>query len=129
MQASLKKVLVVDDDPDCRDFVESVLDKIGGCEVLTADDGKEVAATARQQRLDLIVMDVIMPEKDGYTAFCELQADPSTRRTPVIMLTSLADLDGYLGGNPQAPRPRLFVAKPIDPDRLEKMIQQVFAQG
>ena len=118
--AETKKILVVDDDPDCLEFVTAVLEDMGGCEVITGENGQQAVDLANSESPDLIILDVMMPEKDGYAAFCEIKQGEATGDIPVVMLSSLADMGGYMmGGGPQ---PKLFVAKPIAPDKLESMV-------
>ena len=123
----MKQVLVVDDEADCREFVTAVLDKVGSCRVLPAANGNEAQAQVRAQRPDLIILDVNMPEKDGYDTFCELRRTPTTADIPVIMLSSLSEMGGYLGDNPAPLRPQLFVEKPIDPDILAGMVKRTLS--
>ncbi len=84
-----KTILVVDDDPD---FVESVAKLLqrNGFETLEAHDGVEGIAKARQHRPDAIVLDVMMPNKDGYVACKELKEDPKTMEIPILLLTAVA---------------------------------------
>ena len=123
--ADVKRILIVDDDPDCVEFVAEIVEDLGGCVSLTAADGEAGVNLARSEKPDLIVLDVNMPKKDGYTAFCELREDEATADIPVVMLTSLADMAGYMADGPQ---PRLFVAKPIAPEKLAAMIERVLGR-
>ena len=82
-----KRILLVDDD---RDFVEAttaVLESI--CEVDVAYGGAEGLARARVSKPDLILLDVIMPDGDGFAVCDQLKADPQLTAVPVIMLTSM----------------------------------------
>ena len=122
--AETKRILVVDDDPDCLAFVTAVLEDMGGCEVITGANGQEAVDLARSESPDLVILDVMMPEKDGYTAFCEIKQGETTADIPIVMLSSLADMGGYMSGGLQ---PKLFVAKPIAPERLASMVSRVLA--
>jgi CheY-like chemotaxis protein len=120
-----KKILIVDDEEDAVEFVASVVESMGDYEILKATDGEQAVETARRELPALIITDVNMPVKDGYTAFVELQQDKVTKGIPVIMLSSLAALGEYVTMNPAVAQPKLFLDKPIDPDSLAAMIRRV----
>ncbi len=82
-----KKILVADDEPDVRLLVRRLLGK--DYIVLEANDGKEAIDLARSQKPDLILMDLMMPEMDGYTACHRMKADQATKVIPVVMLTAV----------------------------------------
>ena len=85
-----KRILVVDDEPGIRKIIQISLKAIAGWEVLTAASGQAGMAIAQTEPLDAILLDVMMPEMDGITAFHHLQVDPSTQTIPVILLTAKA---------------------------------------
>jgi two-component system alkaline phosphatase synthesis response regulator PhoP len=82
----MKKILVVDDDPEMVDLVKARLEA-GSYQVLTAFDGVEAIQKAQQYLPDLILMDIIMPQMLGGDAVKILQKDNLTKRIPVIFLT------------------------------------------
>ena len=84
-----KKVLIVDDDPIIIEVL-SVRLKMTGFEVLSAANGKEGLEKANREHPDLIILDVIMPEMNGFETCRHLKEDPKTKDIPVIMLTSLS---------------------------------------
>lgn len=86
------KVLVVDDEPANRFLVREVLEQ-QGYGVAEAADGEQALAAVAAQPPDLILLDVRMPRRDGYSVCRALKADPRTRLVPVVMLTSLDDLE------------------------------------
>jgi two-component system, OmpR family, alkaline phosphatase synthesis response regulator PhoP len=85
-----KTILVVDDEPDFVSIVQSNLEK-EGFNVQVAYDGVEGMEKVRQSPPDLIVLDVMMPEKDGYEMCSELKSDEQYADIPVLMLTAVAD--------------------------------------
>ncbi len=85
-----KRVLVVDDDPDFCDIVQSKLEKLN-LSVEIAYNGVEGMEKVRKSPPDLIVLDVMMPEKDGFQMCKELKADPELSEIPVVMLTAVAE--------------------------------------
>lgn len=82
-----KRILVVDDEAHIRRLVRGMLgeDYI----VLEASDGREAVDMARIQRPDLILMDIMMPEMDGYTSLNRITTHPVTKAIPVVMLTGV----------------------------------------
>ena len=83
-----KKILIADDDSSIRALVKRML----GSDylVLNAGDGDEAVSLARRHSPDLILMDILMPNTDGYTACRAIKQDPLTREIPVVMLTGIA---------------------------------------
>ena len=79
-------VLVADDDANLRDLLCDLLG-LAGFRTVPASDGAEVLDLAVRERPALILLDVLMPTMDGYTALTRLQGDPATRDIPAIMLT------------------------------------------
>ena len=82
-----RTVLVVDDEANIRLLVKSMLKS--NCIVLEARDGQEAVDIARQKMPDVILMDIMMPNMDGYTACYTLKNDQATKHIPVVMLTAL----------------------------------------
>ncbi len=85
---STKKTLIIgDDEPTIRLLVSSILGK--SYNMLTAADGQEVLDIVRQNKPDLILMDIMMPTMDGYSACASLKKNPRTADIPVVMLTGV----------------------------------------
>lgn len=87
------RILLVDDDKDFVEATRLVLES-KPYEVITAYDGSEGLRQAKKEKPDLIILDVIMPIKDGFNTAEELKKDPELNTIPVIMLTSFADRVG-----------------------------------
>lgn len=85
---SQKRILVVDDEDDIREVAAMSLETIAGYTVITARSGKDALRIAEAEHPDAILLDVMMPEMDGPSTFIQLQAMPSTRSIPVILLTA-----------------------------------------
>lgn len=118
-----RKVLVIDDEPDLVEMIRMALERM--FEVTTAFNGKEGVAKARKERPDVIVLDVMMPEKDGFTACRELKEDPSTASIPIIILTGVAEHFGRskyhrMGGLEIEAED--FIPKPVDPNELLRRV-------
>ena len=82
-----KKILVVDDDPHIVKLVESRL-KANRYDVITAKNGIESLEKANKEKPDLIILDILMPEMDGYQTLRELKESAETKSIPVIMFTA-----------------------------------------
>lgn len=82
-----KKILLVDDSTTTL-FMEKMLLESSPFELLTAQDGREAVEKARRERPDLILLDVIMPNMDGFETCRLLRADEATSQTPIIMVTT-----------------------------------------
>ncbi|MCD6225240.1 MAG: response regulator [Deltaproteobacteria bacterium] len=85
-----KRILVVDDEPDFASLVQKNLEK-EGFEVDVAYDGVEGLEKVKSNPPDAIVLDVMMPEKDGYEMCAELKNDEQYENIPILMLTAVAD--------------------------------------
>lgn len=84
---TIKTILVVDDSPTERYFLTDLLRK-NGFEIVAAETGEDGVAKAKQEKPDLILMDVVMPGLNGFQATRMLSRDPSTKAIPVIMCTT-----------------------------------------
>lgn len=83
-----KRILLIDDDPDIRAVTQIALEKFAGWQVITAASGAEGLEQARQNPLDGILLDISMPDMDGFSVFSKLQADAATQKIPVVLLTA-----------------------------------------
>ena len=110
------RVLVIDDEETVRDLMRRFLTR-EGLEVVTAKDGAEGLALARELRPALITLDVLMPELDGWSVLKALKADPQLSNIPVVMLTILDEKNkGYALGAAD------YVTKPIDRERFQTVL-------
>lgn len=83
-----KHLLVIDDEQDIRDVVQVSLEEFAGWQVETANSGKEGLHKVKTGKWDAILLDVSMPDMDGFSVFEQLQANSATRTIPVILLTA-----------------------------------------
>lgn len=83
-----KKLLIVDDEERLRELVQACLEDLAGWATVTAESGKEALQIAQTQAIDAIVLDVSMPDMDGFTVYEKLQVNPVTKSIPVILLTA-----------------------------------------
>ena len=117
----MPKIIVVDDDKTSTSLFEQVL-LMNKYEVITLNDSAKTLETATEVKPDLIILDLMMPEPDGFKVCRMLRADPNFRRTPVIIVTALNDLDSKLvamgaGAND-------YLVKPFHIDQLFTMIEK-----
>lgn len=117
-----KKVLVVDDDADLLELVSFNL-KRAGYAIATASNGVEAIKKARSIGPDLIVLDVMMPELDGFEVCEILRRDSATTSIPIIMLTALSSELGRMAGLGSGATD--FISKPFSPRLLVRRIENL----
>jgi CheY-like chemotaxis protein len=83
-----KQVVVIDDEADLRIVIQAALTKYAGWQVTTAATALEGLALIQRHPPDLVLLDVSMPDMDGYQCFEQLRANPATAHIPVILLTA-----------------------------------------
>src|SRR6185503_15934422 len=91
------RILAVDDTPENLEILRVRLEA-NGYEVATAADGEEALAAARKLAPDLILLDVMMPKRDGISVVRELKADPVLRTIPVVLVTAKSDTRDIVEG-------------------------------
>ena len=111
-----RKILVVDDEEDVRTYLITVFED-AGAEVISASDGDEAIAMAREHQPDLISLDLSMPGKDGVEAFVELRSTDETQEIPVCVVTGHPEFRQVIYDRPVAP-PEGYLGKPVDEDKL-----------
>ena len=117
---SKKYILVVDDDPDLVETVAMMLES-KGCEVGMAYDGIEGEESVKQRRPDLIILDIMMPRKDGYVLCAELKAKEGTRDIPIVLLTAVGEAvpsTRYSHADGMSTEADDYIPKPIDTESL-----------
>jgi two-component system alkaline phosphatase synthesis response regulator PhoP len=120
------KILLVDDDADFVQSTRMVLES-KPYEVIVAVNGDEGMRKAREEKPDLILLDIIMPVEDGFTAAEQLKNDPELAKIPVLMLTSYSSK----GSETSIPRSRGYeldtedyIDKPISPENLLAVVEK-----
>ena len=117
-----KTVLVVDDQPHIVRLIQVNLEK-EGFQVATAADGVEGMDKARQLHPDLVILDVIMPRKDGFEVLREIKSDPVLADTPVVMLTVKTHNSDIVEGLREGAE--LYLPKPFHPKELVALVKRV----
>ncbi|MFC1497898.1 two-component system response regulator [Verrucomicrobiota bacterium] len=117
-----KKILAIDDDPMIRSFVQQSLESTKEYKVWVAADGKEGLRAAESIGPDLILLDVMMPDIDGFSVLRKLSRNKKTRYIPVIMLTGVNTQDAkdkasyaYADG---------YIVKPVEADKLNVAVSR-----
>jgi len=122
------KILLVDDDEDFVAATKMVLESRPEYKVLTASDGVFGLPIAKAEKPDLIVLDVIMPFEDGFTAARQFKADPEIAGIPIIILTSFShrigetDIPVSQGMNLDAED---YIEKPVSPGELLQRVDRL----
>ena len=144
-----KKVLLIDDDVNAVKYLSVVLEE-SGYEVATAHDGRDGFDKIKELHPDLIVLDVMMPKKSGFTLFKQVRRDAEFKDLPVLMLTGVAgvleELDEESGNTHARPydslrealrktiqemrsegliKPNMFMDKPVEPEAFITRISEL----
>ena len=121
-----QRILVVDDDKQIVRLVQSYLEQAGYA-VLTAYDGAAALRTIRTERPDLVVLDLMLPDQDGWSITRTVRADASQAGLPIIMLTArVEDTDKIVGLEIGADD---YIAKPFNPRELVARVRAVLRRG
>lgn len=117
----MARVLIVDDSPVQLAGLRKIVEKLGH-EVLTAEDGSAGVETAKRELPDLILMDVVMPNLNGFQATRTIAKDPKTSHIPIILVTTKDQETDRVWGMRQGAKS--YVTKPVDEDALVAAISE-----
>jgi len=119
------KILIIDDERDTCDFLESILERTGKYEIWATTSPIESLSLAKENHPDLILLDIIMPEMDGTIVAERLADDPSTKGILIAFISVLAGQKeintgkkGSIGGHP-------FIPKPFSEDQILARIESL----
>ena len=124
------RILLVDDDPDFVEATRTVLESVP-YEVIVACDGDEGLEKVQEERPDLILLDIIMPTKDGFHVCEKLKSDPELWDIPIVMLTSLSQ---HIGDTAYSVHDGMmleaddFIDKPVRPAELLARVARLLQQ-
>jgi twitching motility two-component system response regulator PilH len=126
-----KRVLVVDDDPDVRTFSIAVLEE-HGYTPLEATNGEEGMHIIKQEKPDLVLLDVLMPRESGIRLYRNLKTDKALKRIPVIVLSGIAEKSFLRSqkaltefGGASVPAPEAYLEKPVEAEDLADTIRKI----
>lgn len=122
----MHRILIVEDEQDIADLIGFNLQR-AGYEVIKAHDGIEGTEAALRERPDLIVLDLMLPGRDGYAVFRELRRDPRTVSIPVIMLTARAQTEDRIQGLEAGADD--YLTKPFSPKELMLRVQAILKRS
>lgn len=119
-----RKILLVDDDPKIRALLEATL--MGRYEIIEASNGKETLEKVRAEKPSLVILDVLMPEMDGFEVCRILKNDPETIKIPVILLTAKKDPEDRRRGIEAGCDD--YFTKPFSPRALLRRIEELLEE-
>ena len=123
MEVKPKQILIADDEPDILEIIRYNLEK-EGYEVHTAKDGNEAIEKAKQLYPDLIILDIMMPRKNGVEVCSILRTQPSFQDTLIIFLTAMSDESSQIKGLETGADD--YISKPISPKVLVSRVNALF---
>jgi len=124
MIENARRVVYIEDEPEMVDLVRLILQR-KNYEVIGANGGREGLDTVRRLLPDLVLLDLMMPDMDGWEVYQQLKAEESTRDIPVIVITAKAqNIDKVLGLH--IAKVNDYISKPFSPKDLVDSLQKVF---
>lgn len=120
-----KQILIVDDEEDIRDVVRTSLEEFAGWRTIAAISGVDGLQRAKTEAIDAILLDISMPDMDGFQMCEELQADPQTQNIPVIVLTAKvlpSDRQRFVELNVAG-----VITKPFDPIIIWRKVAEILS--
>jgi two-component system response regulator VicR len=123
---SIKHILCIEDEPEMIDLIRLILVR-RGFEVSGAAGGKAGLSAVREKLPDLVLLDLMMPDMDGWEVYQQMKADESTRHIPVIVVTARAQsIDKVLGLH--IAKVDDYIAKPFSPQELLNSVEKILGQ-
>lgn len=120
---SVKRILCIEDEPEMIDLIRLILGR-RGFDVSGAAGGKAGLEAVREQLPDLVLLDLMMPDLDGWEVYQQMKADESTRDIPVIVVTAKAQsIDKVLGLH--IAKVDDYIAKPFSPQELLASVEKI----
>ena len=123
---TVKRIVCIEDETEMIDLIQLILGR-RGFEVVGAPGGKEGLQLVRDIHPDLVLLDLMMPDMDGWEVYQQMKADETTRTIPVIVVTAKAQsIDKVLGLH--IAKVDDYIAKPFSPQELLNSVEKVFAK-
>ncbi|MDP8234217.1 MAG: response regulator [Candidatus Saelkia tenebricola] len=121
----MKKILIVDDEPDLRTVAKMRLE-VEGYQIIVGSNGQECLDLAQKEMPDLIILDIMMPVMDGYTALKHLKADQSLSEIPVIMFSIKEKMK--MEGLFITDMVECYIEKPFEAEELVSKVKSVLGE-
>jgi DNA-binding response OmpR family regulator len=119
----VRQILCIEDEPEMIDLIRLILER-RGFDVTGADGGKAGLQAVREQLPDLVLLDLMMPDMDGWEVYQQMKADETTRDIPVIVVTAKAQsIDKVLGLH--IAKVDDYISKPFSPQELLNSVEKV----
>ena len=126
MAVQSRRVVYIEDEQEMIDLVRLILNR-KGIEVLGANGGREGLELVRQESPDLVLLDLMMPDMDGWEVYQQMKAGEPTRDIPVIVVTAKAQsIDRVLGLH--IAKVNDYISKPFSPQELVDSVEQVLSE-
>jgi twitching motility two-component system response regulator PilH len=122
----MAKVLIVDDSPTQLQGLRLIVERMGH-QVVTADDGAHGVAVAKREIPDIVLMDVVMPNLNGFQATRQISKDPKTSHIPVILVTTKDQETDKVWGMRQGAK--AYITKPFTENQLVEVINSLLVPG
>lgn len=123
---TIKKIVCIEDEPEMIDLIRLILGR-RGFDVHGAPGGVEGIKMVREMLPDLVLLDLMMPDMDGWEVYQQMKADASTREIPVIVVTAKAqNIDKVLGLH--IAKVDDYIAKPFGPQELMDSVEKILSQ-
>lgn len=123
MEAKPRRVVCIEDEPEIIELVEMILG-MEGFQIIGATGGAEGVARVRSEKPDLVLLDLMMPDMDGWAVYQSIKSDPALRDIPVIVLTAKAQsIDKVLGLH--IAKVEDYITKPFGPEDLIGSVNKV----
>jgi two-component system response regulator VicR len=122
-----RRVVYIEDEPEMIDLVRLILNR-RGYEIIGANGGREGLDVVRAQIPDLVLLDLMMPDMDGWDVYQQMKADEHTQNIPVIVVTAKAQsIDKVLGLH--IAKVDDYISKPFSPQELVDSVEKVIAKN
>jgi len=126
-----KKIMIVDDETDIQAYLMAALEDIG-YSTCTVNDINDILGSIYQEKPDLILLDIMMPDRSGISIYREIQQNPEFKTIPIILMSGLSSKDEFIeklfldkNDSDKISGSIIFIEKPIQLETLEKQISNL----
>jgi DNA-binding response OmpR family regulator len=126
-----KKIMIVDDETDIQAYLMAALED-SGYSTCTVNDINDILGSIYQEKPDLIILDIMMPDRSGISIYREIQQTPEFKTIPIILMSGLSSKNDFIAKlfhdkkkSDEIAVPDVFMEKPIQLEKLEKQISNL----